>query len=164
MVKLSIKERRDYFLFFLGLAMFTTALLSFGMFHNYGNERVVSKEDLAEKLLQDEIFEADVREQRPTIDTSYKQISRFDPGVQAVFLENDINNTLNSIQSIYQRKAYDSRYKTFNQISQLYHDLFYNRRELKGNNSDIEKMSKSLEDCNLSTRQLKETLGNQSNK
>lgn len=161
MVKLSTKERREYFLFFLALTVFSTALLSFGIFHNYGDERVVSKQELAEKLLQDEIFEADIREQRPTIDTSYKQIVRFDPGVQAVFLENDINNTLGSIQSIYQRKAYDPRYKTFNQISQLYHAFFYNRRELKGNNSDVEKMGKSLEDCNLSTRQLKETLGNQ---
>lgn len=161
MIKLSIKERREQFLFFIAIFIFTTALLSFGLFHDSGDGRMVSKQDLAEKLSQDADFEADVKEQRATIDTAYKQIIKFDPGVQAVFLENDIKNSLSSIKSIYERKAYDPRYKTFLQTSQLYNDLFYDKRELKGNNNDIERLSKSLEDCKLSTRQLRETIGNQ---
>ncbi|MET4139638.1 type VI secretion system transmembrane protein TssO [Pedobacter sp. UYP1] len=163
MIKLSIKERRDQFLFFIGIFLFTTALLSFGLFYDYGNGRVVSKQDLADKLEQNAEFEATVKEQRATIDTTYKDIMTFDPGVQAVFLENDIKNSMASIKSNYERKAYDVRYKTFLQASQLYSDLFYNRRELKGNNRDIEKLSKSLEDCKLSTRQLRQTMGSQPN-
>lgn len=161
MIKLSIKERREQFLFFIGIFLFTTTLLSFGLFHDYGDGRVVSKQDLSDKLTQDAEFEAVVKEQRATIDTTYKQIITFDPGVQAVFLENDIKNSLNSIKSIYERKAYDHRYKTFLQASQLYNDLFYNRRELKGNNNDLERLNKSLEDCKLSTRQLRQTIGSQ---
>lgn len=161
MIKLSIKERREQFLFFIGIFLFTMALLSFGLFHDYGDDRMVSKQDLAEKLSQDADFEAMVKDQRPTVDTTYKQIIMFDPGVQAVFLENDIKNSLASIKSNYERKAYDQRYKVFLQTSQLYNDLFYNRRELKGNNSDIERLGKSLEDCKLSTRQLRQTIGNQ---
>lgn len=163
MIKLSIKERRDQFFFFIGIFLFTTALLSFGLFYDYGNGRVVSKQDLADKLEQNAEFEATVKEQRATIDTTYKDIMTFDPGVQAVFLENDIKNSMASIKSNYERKAYDVRYKTFLQASQLYSDLFYNRRELKGNNRDIEKLSKSLEDCKLSTRQLRQTMGSQPN-
>lgn len=163
MIKLSIKERRDQFLFFIGIFLFTTALLSFGLFYDYGNGRVVSKQDLADKLEQNAEFEATVKEQRATIDTTYKDIMTFDPGVQAVFLENDIKNSMASIKSNYERKAYDVRYKTFLQASQLYSDLFYNRRELKGNNKDIDKLNKSLEDCKLSTRQLRQTMGSQPN-
>lgn len=161
MIKLSIKERREQFLFFIGIFLFTTALLGFGLFHDYGDNRIVYKQDLADKLSQDADFEADVLEQRATVDTTYKQIMKFDPGVQAVFLENDIKNSLGSIKSIYERKAYDPRYKVFLQNSQLYNDLFYDRRELKGNNTDIERLGKSLEDCKLSTRQLRQTIGNQ---
>lgn len=161
MIKLSIKERREQFLFFIGIFLFTTALLSYGLFHDYGDGRLVSKADLAEKLSQNADFESTVTEQRATIDTTYKQIIRFDPGVQAVFLENDIKNSLGSIKSNYDRKAYDLRYKTFLQTSQLYSDLFYDRRELKGNIADLNGIKKLLEDCNLSTRQLKQTIGSQ---
>jgi hypothetical protein len=163
MIKLSIKERRDHFLFFIGIFLFTTALLSFGLFYDYERGRVVSKQDLADKLEQNAVFEATVKEQRATIDTTYKDIMTFDPGVQAVFLENDIKNSMASIKSNYERKAYDLRYKTFLQASQLYSDLFYNRRELKGNNKDTDRLSKSLEDCKLSTRQLRQTIGSQPN-
>jgi len=161
MIKLSIKERREQFLFFIAIFLFTTIVLSYGLFHDFGKGRMVSKADLAEQLSKNAEFEATVKEQRATVDTTYKQIISFDPGVQAVFLENDIKNSLGSIKSIYERKAYDVRYKTFLQASQLYNDLFYDRRELKGNNSDLERLGKSLEDCKLSTRALRQTLGNQ---
>jgi len=163
MIKLSIKERRDHFLFFIGIFLFTTALLSFGLFYDYDRGRVVSKQDLADKLEQNAEFEATVKEQRATIDTTYRNIMTFNPAVQAVFLENDIKNSVASIKSNYERKAYDSRYKSFLQVSQLYTDLFYNRKELKGNNRDTDGLSKSLEDCKLSTRQLRQTIGSQPN-
>jgi len=161
MIKLSIKERREQFLFFIGIFLFTITLLSYGLFHDFGDGRLVSKHDLAEQLSKNAEFEDDVKDQRDIVDTTYKQIMNFDPGVQAVFLENDIKNSLASIKSIYQRKASDARYKSFLQVSQLYSDLFYDRRELKGNNTDIEQLSKSLEDCKLSNRQLKQTIGSQ---
>jgi hypothetical protein len=86
MIKLSIKERREQFLFFIGIFLFTAILLSFGLFHDYGDGRMVSKQDLADKLSQDAEFEETVRDQRATVDTTYKQKIKFDPGVQAVFL------------------------------------------------------------------------------
>lgn len=161
MIKLSIKERREQFLFFIGIFLFTTVVLSFGLFHDYGDHRTVYKEDLADKLAQDAEFETAVTEQRATLDTTYKQIMKFDPGVQAVFLENDIKNSLASVKSIYEHKASDPRYKVFLQGSALYNDFFYDRRELKGNNTDLLTVGKSLEDCKLSTRQLRQTIGNQ---
>lgn len=158
MIKLSIKERREQFLFFIAIFLFTITLLSFGLFHDYGNGRTISKEDLAEKLSQNLEFEDLVQDQRSNIDTTYRDVLKFDPGVQATFLENDIKNSLASIKANYQRRSSDPRYKTFLQISELYYDLFYNRRELKGNKGDFDTITKSLEDCKLSTRQLKQTL------
>jgi len=161
MIKLSVKERREQFIFFTGIFLFTVCMLSFVLFHDYGEDRVLSTHELREKLSQDNEFERTVQDQRPTVDSTYQQIMKFDPGVQAVFLENDIRNELGSIKSAYQRKAYDQRYKTFLQTSLLYNNLFYNRRELKGNNRDLERLSKSLQDCKLSTSQLRQTIGNQ---
>lgn len=160
MIKLSIKERREQFLFFIAIFLFTIALLSFGLFHDYGNGRTISKEDLAEKLSQNVDFEELVEDQQPNIDSTYKNVMRFDPNIQATFLENDIKNDLASIKSNYQRRSADPRYKTFLQISELYYNLFYNRRELKGNKGDFDTINKSLEDCKLTTRQLRQTLSN----
>ena len=163
MIKLSIKQRTEQFVFLLGIFLFTVSVLGCGLFHDSGREKAVSKQDLTDKLSQDAEYENAVKVQRATIDTAYKQIINFDPAVNAVFLENDIKYSLGSIKSNYDRKAFDPRYKTFLQVSLLYNSLFFNRRELKGNFNDIENIKKSLENCNLSTRQLKESLGNSSN-
>lgn len=165
MIKLSVKERREQFLFLLALFLLTVCLLGFGLFYDpSGSRKVVSKADLTDKLSQDAAFENVVEVQRATIDTAYKQISNFDPAVKAVFLENDIRYSIGAIKSNYDRKAFDPRYKSFLQISLLYNTLFFNRRELKGNISDMDNLKKSLEDCKLSTRQLKESIGSQNSR
>lgn len=162
MIKLSVKDRQEQFLFLIGIFLVSIGLLGFGFFYDSGEQQKISKEVLMESLSKDMEFEETVKVQRATIDTAYKQIVTFDPNVKAAFLENDIKNTLSSIKSNYDRKAFDLRYKSFLQVSNLYDMLFFNRRELKGNNNDLGNLKKSLEDCKLSVRQLKETLGNQS--
>lgn len=161
MIKLSVKDRQEQFLFLIGIFLVSMGLLGFGFFYDSGEQQKISKEVLMESLSRDMEFEETVKVQRATIDTAYKEIIVFDPNVRAAFLENDIKNTLSSIKSNYDRKAFDLRYKSFLQVSSLYNMLFFNRRELKGNNNDLENLKKSLEDCKLSVRQLKETLGNQ---
>lgn len=163
MIKLSLKERREQFLLLTGIFLLTVSLLGFGLFHDGGNTRPLSKKELTNKLSQDASFEQSVKVQRATIDTAYKQINSFDPAVKAVFLENDIKYQLGSIKSNYDRQAFDPRYKTYLQVYLLYNSLFFNKRELKGNINDIDHLKKSLEDCRLSTRQLQQTIGSQSN-
>jgi len=163
MVKLSVKDRREQFLFLTGIFLLTVSLLGFGLFHDFSNSKSISKKDLRDRISQDEAFEQQVKVQRATIDSTYKQITGFDPAVKAVFLENDIRYSLSAIRSNYDRQAFDLRYKTFLQVSLLYNSFFFNRRELRGNVNDIENLRKSLEDCKLSTRQLKESIGFQGN-
>lgn len=158
MIKLSLKERREQFLFFIILFLITVGSLSFGIFYNANARFDISKEDLQKKIQENTTFEQTVKETMPTIDTTYKQIVRFDPNVQAVFLKSDIANSLNSIKAAYERKAYDGRYKTFIQVSQLYNLLFYDKQEQKGNLRDIEQIKKSLDDCIITRNQLQQTL------
>lgn len=161
MIKLSLKERREQFLFFMALFVFTVGVLSFCIFYSSKSRYEISKTELEVKINENEAFEDMVKETIPAIDSSYKQIVRFDPNVQAVFLRSDIQNQLNSIKSAYERKAADSRYKTFIQTSQLYDILFYDKQELKGNLRDVEGLKRSLDDCVISRRQLQQTMSNQ---
>ncbi|SES09000.1 type VI secretion system transmembrane protein TssO [Pedobacter rhizosphaerae] len=158
MIKLSLKERREQFLFFMALFVFTVGLLSFGIFYSSKSRYEISKADLEVKISENQAFEDMVKETMPTIDTTYKQIVRFDPNVQAVFLRSDIQNSLNSIKSAYERKASDVRYKTFIQTSQLYDILFFDKQEMKGNLRDIEGLKRNLDDCVISRRQLQQTM------
>jgi len=158
MIKLSIKERREQFQFLLALFIATVFLLCFGIFYTAKSRHEISKTELEEKVRQDQEFEDMVKSTRPTIDSTYKQIIRFDPNVQASFLKNDIQMAIGAIKSAYERKAFDSRYKTFIHTSQLYNILFYDRLEQKGNLADVERVKKNFDDCVISRRQLQQTL------
>ncbi|TDO24920.1 type VI secretion system TssO [Pedobacter duraquae] len=158
MIKLSIKERREQFQFLLALFVATVFLLCFGIFYSTKTRHEISKIELEEKVREDLEFEEVTKSTRPIIDTTYTQIVHFNPNVRAVFLKTDLLSAIASIKSAYERKAADSRYKTFLQTAQLYNILFYGRLEQKGNLIDAEGLKKSLDDCVLSRRQLQQTL------
>jgi len=159
MMKFSLKEKRERFLFFLALFLFTAGVLCTAIFYNYYNGSNVSKDEFAKHLQEEERFESTVGEAIPTIDTTYARIVKFNPNVQALFLENDIKNSIVAIRSYYNSRPYDSRYKCFIYASKIHESLFYDKRELRGNYNDISRLSKLLDDCKLSTRQLQQSLG-----
>ena len=159
MLKFSLKERREKFLFFLGIFLVTASILCVALFYNYGDEASVSKDEFAKRITEEEQFEDLVTQALPAVDTTYTKIVKFNPNVQAVFLENDINNSLGAIRSYYNRRPYDARYKCFIQSSKMLQSLFYDKRELTGNYNDIGNINKLLEDCKLSARQLQQSMG-----
>ena len=159
MMKFSIKERQEKFLFFLGMFLFTAVVLCVAIFYNYNNGSNISKEEFSKRLQEENRFEAAVAEAMPTIDTTYTRIVKFNPNVQALFLENDIKNSITAIRSYYNARPYDARYKCFIYASKIHENLFYDKRELRGNSyNDIVRLNKLLDDCKLSTRQLQQSL------
>jgi hypothetical protein len=158
MMKFSIKEKREKFLFFLALFLFTGAILCTAIFYNYGDSSNISKDELTKRIQEEDRFEAVVAEAQPTIDTTYTRIVKFNPNVQALFLENDIKNSIAAIRSYYNSRPYDSRYKFFIYASKIHENLFYDKRELRGNYNDMARLNKLLDDCKLSSRQLQQSM------
>jgi len=161
MMKFSLKEKREKFLFFLGLFLFTAIVLCVATFYNYDNGSNISKEEFAKRLTEENHFEASVEQAMPAIDTTYARIVKFNPNVQALFLENDIKNSITAIRSYFNSRPYDTRYKCFIYASKIHENLFYDKRELRGNYNDIGRINKLLDDCKLSTRQLQQNIGAQ---
>jgi len=159
MIKFSIKEKREKFLFFLSVFLVTSTILCVAIFYNYGGEATVSKAEFSRRIIEEEQFEDLVTEALPTADTTYSKIVKFNPNVQALFLENDIKESIGALKSYYNRRPYDRRYRIFIQASKIFENLYYDKRELTGNDKDISTMSKQLEDCKLSTRQYQQSLG-----
>lgn len=154
MQKLSLKERREQFVFLLLLAVVSTGLLSFIVFNGGHYSSADIKQKLAKKIKEEAQFEAVAEETKPTIDSTFKKIIQYDPSVQALFLESDIQNAIGAIRAAYQRRAYDSRYKCFLQQASFFEIMFTDRKELRGNYKDIENYNKSLDDCKLSRTAL----------
>lgn len=159
MQKLSIKERREQFIFLLLLSVVSIGLLGFVLFSNsaaLGGAEV--KRKLAKKMKEEAQFEAVAEETKPTIDSTFKKIMQYDPAVQAMFLEADIQNAIGAIRAAYQRRAYDNRYKCFWQQARFFEILFSDKKELRGNYKDIDNYNKSLDDCKLSRRGLQDAI------
>nr|WP_067057371.1 type VI secretion system TssO [Mucilaginibacter sp. L294] len=158
MMKFSIKEKREKFLFFMALFLFTAGVLCTAIFYNYQDSSNISKEEFAKRITEEDRFEGMVAEAIPSVDTTYSRIVKFNPDVQALFLENDIKNSITAIRSYYNSRPYDTRYKCFIYASKVPEGLFYDKRELRGNYGDIRRISKLLDDCKLSTRQLQQNM------
>lgn len=161
MAHLSIKERQEQFVFLLVLSLFTIALLAWLLFSGSDVGSSAMKDKLAQKITAEKQFESVVSEVRPAVDSTYQKIMDFDPSVQALFLESDILNAIASIKAAYQRKSYDVRYKAFLQEAQLLEVLFYDKKELRGNYRNIEKLNSDLDRCKLSKRGIQEAIINQ---
>ncbi|WP_167021547.1 type VI secretion system TssO [Chitinophaga sp. Cy-1792] len=161
MAHLSIKERQEQFIFLLVLSLFTIGLLTWLLFSGSDVGNSAMKDKLAQKITAEKQFESVAAEMRPAVDSTYKKIIDFDPSVQALFLESDILNAIGSIKAAYQRKSYDMRYKAFLQEAQLLEVMFYDKKELRGNYRNIEKLNSDLDRCNLSKRGIQEAIINQ---
>ncbi len=159
MIKFSVKEKREKFLFFTGIFLLASVFLCVAIFYNYDTASRVSKEEFAKSLQEEQMFEKTVEEARPNVDSAYKRIVNFNPNVQAIFLENDITNSISAIKSYYNVKSFDQRYKCFINASTLYKNLFYDKKELRGNSNDVGRLEQLLNDCKLSTRQLQQSIG-----
>ncbi|MBV8252575.1 MAG: hypothetical protein JO154_08205 [Chitinophaga sp.] len=162
MAHLSIKERQEQFVFLLLLSLFTIVLLAWLLFSGSDVGNSAMKDKLAQKITSEKQFESVAAEMRPAVDSTYKKIMDFDPSVQALFLESDILNAIGSIKAAYQRKSYDVRYKAFLQEAQLLEVMFYDKKELRGNYRNIEKLNSDLDRCKLSKRGIQEAIINQS--
>lgn len=145
----------------MGMFLLASCILCFALFYNYGDAASVSKAELAKRITDEQQFEEVVAEVLPGVDSTYSKIIKFNPNVQAVFLENDIGNSLGAIKAYYNRRMYDNRYKVFIHTSKLLQNLFYDKKELNGNYTDIKNIGRSVEDCRLSQRQLQMTMGAQ---
>ena len=161
MVKISAAERREQFLLLMGGFIFSAILLSIVIFQADIKKYAISKVDLEKRVQADRQFEQSAKITLSYIDSVGKQINRFDPSVQAVFLENDIKKIIHDIQQEQSDHDYDKRYELFKQVALLYSNYFVDRRELKGNSNDVSNIQKSLDDCIVNRKQLQEALSRQ---
>lgn len=154
MVKLSLEEKRQQFFILLGMFVVALGILGAVIFYTDSEKFMISKANLELRIAEDSKFEEVSEQSLIFLDSVSRQINRFDPTIQAVFLETDIKKTINDLNAIYVVNDFDNRYVIFGQSALLYDNYFVDRKELKGNLSDIDRFQKSLDGCILQQNQL----------
>ncbi len=160
MVKLSLAEKRHQFFILLAVFVIALAVLGVVIFRCDNEQFDVSKSNLQLRIEDDMKFEKFSEMALVFVDSVSKQIQKFDPNIQAVFLETDIKKTIGDLNAIYVVNDFDSRYAIYGQGALFFENYFVDRKELKGNISDVERIQRSLDDCLLRRNQLESILQN----
>lgn len=160
MVKLSLAEKRNQFFILLAVFVIALAVLGVVIFRCDNEQFDVSKSNLQLRIEDDMKFEKFSEMALVFVDSVSKQIQKFDPNIQAVFLETDIKKTIGDLNAIYVVNDFDSRYAIYGQGALFFENYFVDRKELKGNISDVERIQRSLDDCLLRRNQLESILQN----
>jgi len=90
-----------------------------------------------------------------TVDSLFYKINRFEPLVNAVYEENDINFMINQLKNNYEQHAWDARYKSFNHLASFYSMWFNDKKELWTKRDNIERQKKNLEECEIGLKNKK---------
>lgn len=132
MVKLSLAEKRHQFFILLAVFVIALAVLGVVIFRCDNEQFDVSKSNLQLRIEDDMKFEKFSEMALVFVDSVSKQIQKFDPNIQAVFLETDIKKTIGDLNAIYVVNDFDSRYAIYGQGALFLKIILLIERNLKG--------------------------------
>lgn len=144
------KEKIFGFIYVSIFFVFITSMCSWLIFYYNPEFRVMSQKDFAiTKMSRIKEYQDLQTKYAPVADSLYSKIERFNPEVNAVYEENDINYMINVLKSVYEERSWDARYKSFLHVSDFYYMWFIEKKELWSKKSNIGKFRKNLEECEI---------------
>jgi len=159
----STKNRREKnigFVYVSLLFVIATFICCWCLFYYTDIKNETRKEFVIAKMDRIKQFQDVQNRQIVIIDSIYKKIGDFNPGVNANYEENDIKFYLNDIKKFYDDNNYDGRYKIFYQVSAFYNMWFADKKELWSKRQNIIRFQKNLEECQIGLEKKIEELKN----
>lgn len=92
------------------------------------------------------------------VDSLYKRIDSFQPGITALYEESDIKYLLNEMKNVYEQNAWDERYKILFHISNFYDTWFTDKKQLWSKQENVTKFKANLEQCEIGLQNKKDEL------
>ncbi|MEN9917579.1 MAG: hypothetical protein RL662_15 [Bacteroidota bacterium] len=159
------KEKIFGFIYVFLIFIVVTAICSYLIFYYNPDFRLSSQKDFAITKMNRIREYQDAQDTHISImDSLYRKIEKFNPGVNAVYEENDILFMVNSLKNVYESKTWDTRYKSFLHVSDFYYMWFIDKKELWSKQSNINKFKKNLEICEIGLNNKKSELNAASNR
>lgn len=145
-----------YVLLFWGITTFVCYCLIF--YCNVDAKRISGKEYVVSKMERIRTFQQVQADNFIDVDTLYKKIEAYNPGVNALYEENDIKFLLNSLKDLYEKNSWDRRYKVFWHVSMFYNIWLTDKKELWAKKQNIQTFKKNLEECEIGLKNKKEEI------
>lgn len=146
---LSSREANVYIVYMLLFLVVSVALVSWLAFRNYNTNSDAPKATVYDKVKKDRQFVQKQKDALVLIDTTYKSIRVFNPGLNAVYADNDIKNQLKNIKSYYIQGEGDIRYKIFDQTADLYLMWLEDKKVLQKKQSNVRLFRDQLQKCQV---------------
>lgn len=144
------KEKVFGFIYVLLIFMSITGICSYLIFYYNPDFRLSSQKDFAiTKMSRIKEYQDAQSSYTLTMDSLSAKIAKFNPGVNAVYEENDILYMINNLKNVYENRSWDTRYKSFLHVSDFYYMWFVDKKELWSKKVNITNFKKNLEECEI---------------
>lgn len=144
------KEKIIGFIYVSLLFAFITTVCCLLIFYYNSNFHSFSQKDFAtSKMDRIKEYQDSQNKASVVVDSLYNKINRYNPGVHAVYEENDIKFMINDLKQVYESHSWDSRYKSFLHVSEFYNMWFIDKKDLWSKKDNIVRFKKNLEECEI---------------
>jgi len=107
------------------------------------------KDVIISKMERVKTFQDDQKKSMDIINILHSSINNYNPGVNAVYEEDNIKYLINELKNIYTKNKLDTRYKTFDHTANFYYMWYTDRKTLWSKDLNIQRFAKDLQECEL---------------
>ena len=148
-----------FYVFLMFIAITTSCCLL--IFYNNAHFKIFSQKDFViSRVEKIESYRKDQVNASAMVDSIYHHIDKFNPKISAIYEEDNIKNMLMDLKHVYERRNWDSRYKSFMHVSEFYYMWYADKKELWSKQENIRVFNKNLENCMLGLEGRRQSLQN----
>lgn len=143
-----MRERRLQFIYLLVSIVILSGITSWIAFRNdtYStaeSKRLSDKIKLQEQILKNQLVNM------PLLDSAYRSIVAYQPQVNAIFVEVEIDDHLNEIRRLSSPQTDGIQFRSFAQIADFYKMMYVDKKVAWSKQSNINLFRKQLDDCSV---------------
>lgn len=149
------------FLFFI----ITTVICCISIFMwNSDFSMFEQKEFVKVKMNRIKDYQQEQADHQVSVDSLFRKIEKFEPGVYAQYEEDDIRYLINNLKNTYEKNNWDKRYKLFMHIADFYDMWLSDQKQLWSIQQNIITFKANLEECEIGLQKKLEDLRSGSKK
>ncbi|MDR0714675.1 MAG: type VI secretion system transmembrane protein TssO [Bacteroidales bacterium] len=144
------KEKAMGFAYVLILFLVITSACCVMLFlYNSNYNELKQKDFIVSKVSRSSEYRDAQKKAEPTINLLYEKIAGYDPGVNAVYEEDNIKFLINELRDIYEKHPLDTRYKSFMHVANFYYMWYADKKTMWTLTTNVLQFTKDLEECEL---------------
>jgi len=129
-------------------------LLLFLFNSNYSTFK--QKDFIITKMEKVKDFQEIQKQAMVSVNQLQEKINSFNPGVNAVYEEDNIKFMISELKNVYEKHPLDTRYKSFAHLADFYYMWYADKKTLWSKDMNIQQFQKKLEECELGLQSKKD--------